>query len=239
VGRFELADRGTLFLDEVGELSLDAQAALLRVLQEREFDRVGGSQPVRVDVRVIAATNRDLAADVVTGRFRADLYYRLNVFPIHAPPLRARRDDVPRLIAAFVEEASRRLRKPLRAVSPDALEVLVAYDWPGNVRELQNVVERAAILAHGDRIEAADLPSLRPRVASLPVAAPPPPPSAGEARDAGSLREVERQHILRMLAETEWVIEGAAGAAARLGLRPSTLRSRMAKLGIRRALPGR
>jgi transcriptional regulator with GAF, ATPase, and Fis domain len=227
-GRFELADGGTLFLDEVGELAPDAQAALLRAIQEREFERVGGSELVRVDVRVVAATNRDLAAEVAAGRFRADLYYRLNVFPIEAPPLRARPGDVPRLVAAFVEAAGRRLHKPLRGTSPEALAALDAYDWPGNVRELQNVIERAAILSAGARIELADLPPLRrPREPAREQ-------RPADAGDAASLREVERRHIERVLAESDWTVEGAAGAAARLGLRPSTLRSRMAKLGVRR-----
>ncbi len=227
-GRFELADRGTLFLDEVGELPPDAQAALLRVLQEREFERVGGAQAVKVDVRVIAATNRTLQTEVAAGRFRADLYYRLGVFPIEAPPLRARPGDVALLVAAFVESAGARLHKPLRGVSPEALAMLDAYEWPGNVRELQNVVERAAILARGERIELADLPPLTARPATPTSVAVQP-----VASDA-SMREVERAHVVRVLEETGWTVEGASGAAARLGLQPSTLRSRMAKLGLRR-----
>ena len=226
-GRFELADGGTLFLDEVGELPPDAQAALLRVLQEREFERVGGSEVVRVDVRVIAATNRDLPSEVAAGRFRADLYYRLHVFPIEAPPLRERPGDVALLVAAFVEAAGRRLHKPLRGAAPETLAALEAYPWPGNVRELQNVIERAAIVARGDRIALEDLGPLRPSL-SREERAP------AKAPAAASLREVERLHIAQVLRETGWTIEGAAGAAARLGLRPSTLRSRMAKLGVRR-----
>ena len=233
IGRFELAHRGTLFLDEIGELSLEAQAAMLRVLQEREFERVGGSEPVRVDVRVIAATNRDLQNAVAAGRFRADLFYRLNVFPIVAPPLRDRAGDVPLLAAEFVRRASRRLRKPLRGIAPDAVALLAQYDWPGNVRELENVIERAAILARGDRIEVANLPALTPRTPAIPTST----ASAvvnESTDDASALVAVEREHIQRILRETHGKIEGPAGAAARLGLRPSTLRSRMAKLGIER-----
>ena len=237
IGRFELANHGTLFLDEVGELTLDAQAAMLRVLQEREFERVGGNQRVRVDVRVVAATNRDLAHDVSTGRFRADLYYRLNVFPVVAPPLRDRHDDVPLLAAEFLARASRRLRKHVRGVAPDALAMFSNYDWPGNVRELENVIERAAILTQTDRIEIANLPPLRPRV-NFTAAPPATTIAVTDAKPKGgsnALRDIEREHIARVMRETDGVIEGPDGAAARLGLHPSTLRSRMAKLGIRRS----
>jgi transcriptional regulator with GAF, ATPase, and Fis domain len=234
IGRFELAHRGTLFLDEIGELPLDAQAAMLRVLQEREFERVGGSEPVRVDVRVIAATNRDLHAAVAAGRFRSDLYYRLNVFPIVAPPLRERLDDVPLLAAEFVARASRRVGKALRGIAPEAVTVLANYDWPGNVRELENVIERAAILARTDRVEVENLPMLTPggsisRIANMPATVPAKPSEA-----PSSLVDVEREHILHILRETNGMIEGKNGAAARLGMKASTLRSRMAKLGIRR-----
>ena len=224
IGRFELADRGTLFLDEVGELPAEAQAKLLRALQEREIERVGGDAPIHVDVRVVAATNRDLEADVRSGRFRADLYYRLAVFPLRVPPLRDRRDDVPLLVDRFVQRQARRLGKPLRAVSQAALERLVAYDWPGNVRELQNVIERAAILSPGPVVDVDVLPMLT-RAGATEAPAPPAP---------GSLVEVERRHIEGVLDQRDWVIEGAGGAAAALGVRASTLRSRMAKLGIRR-----
>ncbi len=227
VGRFELADRGTLFLDEVSELSIEAQAKLLRVLQEREIEPVGAREPIRVDVRVVAATNRDLEADVRSGRFRADLYYRLAVFPIEVPPLRARREDVPALVDAFLRRESARLGKPLEGITDEALARLVDYDWPGNVRELSNVIERAAILARGPRVDTSELPPLR---SAAPNAAPATPAMPATR----SLVDAERAHIVRVLEEHGWVVEGAGGAAAALGLRPSTLRSRMQKLGIRR-----
>jgi transcriptional regulator with GAF, ATPase, and Fis domain len=228
LGRFELADGGTLFLDEIGEVPLDIQPKLLRVLQEREFERVGGTQTVRVDVRIVAATNRDLAQEVEEGRFRADLYYRLAVFPIEVPPLRARKHDIEPLALAFAVELSKRLGKTVRALSPKALARLIAYDWPGNVRELYNVIERASIVARHDVLQDTDLPPLAP----APVAASP-PGTIGTGNDA-SLEVVERTHITRVLERTNWVVEGRAGAARVLGLAPSTLRSRMAALGIRR-----
>ncbi|TMH69676.1 MAG: sigma-54-dependent Fis family transcriptional regulator [Betaproteobacteria bacterium] len=212
-GRFELADGGTLFLDEVGELPLEAQAKLLRVLQSGEFDRVGGTRALHADVRVIAATNRDLQAQVTAGRFRSDLYYRLNVFPITVPPLRERRGDIPGLAQHFAAKASRKLGKPLRDLSGTFLERAGAYDWPGNIRELENMVERALILADGELL--------------FPAAA----PAAG---DAESLEDVERSHIRSVLERTRWVIEGDKGAARILGLNPSTLRGRLRKLGIRK-----
>lgn len=223
-GRFELAHQGTLFLDEIGDLPLEAQAKLLRVMQEREFERVGGSRSIVVDVRIVAATHRDLAAAVAAGQFRADLYYRLNVFPLTVPPLRARKDDLPALARGFLQRLAPRLGKIFTDLSDLALRRLQDYDWPGNVRELQNVIERAAILSPGPLIDIEPLgPEDGPSVA--------PPPSA--ASDA-TLEAVEREHILRVLDSTQGVIEGARGAAARLGLRPSTLRSRMQKLGIPR-----
>jgi formate hydrogenlyase transcriptional activator len=220
-GRFELADGGTLFLDEVGELPLDTQAKLLRVLQEREFERVGGSRSLRVDVRVIAATNRDLQSQVAAGRFRSDLYYRLNVFPIVVPPLRERRDDVPRLVQHFAAKAARKLGRTLDGVSPAFIERASAYDWPGNIRELENVVERAMIMSRGPMLDGAALlsPSAGPTApAPMPVAA--------------TLEEMERVHIRRVLEDTHWQIEGDRGAARALGLNPSTLRGRLRKLGI-------
>jgi DNA-binding NtrC family response regulator len=228
-GRFELADGGTLFLDEVGELPLEAQAKLLRVLQEQEFERVGGTRTLRADVRLIAATNRDLAARAAAGDFRSDLYYRLNVFPVTVPALRERREDIPPLLAHFLARSARKLGRSFDGVSPAFLERAMAYDWPGNVRELENVVERAAILARGPLLE-----SLEPFGAGGPVAAraAPRPPDASVA---GTLEDVERAHIQRMLAQTRWVIEGKQGAAALLGLNPSTLRGRMRKLGIRKS----
>jgi DNA-binding NtrC family response regulator len=225
-GRFELADGGTLLLDEVGELPLEAQAKLLRVLQEHEFERVGGTRSLRADVRVVAATNRDLARQVDAGAFRSDLYYRLNVFPLALPPLRERREDIPGLIRHFVGRAARKLGKPLEGPSPAFLARAAAYDWPGNVRELENVVERAAILARSALLEPDG---------SFPVragAGPEPRPPA--RHDNARLQAVERDHILGVLEETHWVIEGEKGAARVLGLNPSTLRARLHKLGIQR-----
>jgi predicted ATPase len=225
-GRFELADRGSIFLDEVGELPPDTQVKLLRVLQEHEFEPVGASRPVRVDVRVIAATNRDLEAMVKAGSFRADLFYRLNVFPIPVPALRDRRDDVPLLVAFFLTTLAKRLGKPLEGFTAQSLERLRQYHWPGNVRELQNVVERAAILASGPIVDLQ--PELLPTVGA-PIAMP----------DALlSLEDLERAHILEVVRSTRWTIEGAKGAASILGLHPNTLRSRMKKLGIARGTHG-
>ena len=221
-GRFELADGGTLFLDEVGELPADAQAKLLRVLQEREFERVGGTAPVRVDVRVIAATNRDLAAMVKARAFREDLFYRLNVFPVRLPPLRDRPDDIPLLVHFFAARFAARFGKRFDAIGPDTLGLLSVYPWPGNVRELENVLERAVILADGPVLE------IDPEV--LPVV-----PAAAEADPAGrSLHAVERDHVLAALRQADWVIEGPNGAARALGLHPNTLRSRLKKYGIAR-----
>jgi transcriptional regulator with GAF, ATPase, and Fis domain len=226
IGRFELAHGGTLLLDEIGELPLDIQSKLLRVLQEQEFERVGGSQPLRVDVRLVAATNRDLPAEVRAGRFRADLFYRINIFPIAVPALRERRADIPLLAAAFLRQKARQLGKALMGLTPEAEARIVAYDWPGNVRELHNVLERAAILARGDRIGLAELPAL------LPAATPPLTEAAPPQDD--SLVAIERAHVLRVLAQTGWTIEGKKGAAAILGVPPSTLRSTLTRLGIKR-----
>ncbi|MGH7266806.1 MAG: sigma 54-interacting transcriptional regulator, partial [Candidatus Rokuibacteriota bacterium] len=228
IGRFELADRGTLFLDEVGELAPETQVKLLRVLQEREFEPVGSSQTVRVDVRVIAATGRDLEEAVRAGRFRSDLYYRLNVFPLKVPPLRERPEDVPQLVTFFLDRFSRTFNRRIEGVAPETLERLRRYPWPGNVRELQNVIDRGVILARGPvlTLESDVLPGLPPGA----VAGPPPGPSAG----APSLEEVERRHILAVLGRTDGVIEGPNGAARILALHPNTLRSRMKKLGITR-----
>ncbi len=248
-GRFKLADGGTIFLDEVGELPLETQVKLLRVLQEQEFEPVGSSQTVGVDVRVIAATNRDLSALVAAGKFRSDLFYRLNVFPVAVPPLRERQGDVSLLAAFFVQRFARKFGKPVKRLSEEALRRLASYSWPGNIRELQNVIERALVLSQGNTVElAADFaPTPGPRGTSpgrLPDhdsklhpqktmsgedAPPRPVPS--------SLFEVERQHIESVLAQTGWMIEGERGAARLLNLSPSTLRSRMQKLGLKR--PGR
>ena len=220
MGRFELADGGTLFLDEVSELPPEAQVKLLRVLQEQELEPVGSSRTVRVDVRVIAASNRRLDEAVRAGRFRADLLYRLDVFPVEVPPLRERRSDIPLLVSFFLGRLAKRLGKPLEGVSAEAMGQLAAYPWPGNVRELQNVLERAAILATGKVLSVAE---------HLVGAGPP----LGET-DEATLQGVERAHIVRTLQATAWVIEGPRGAARTLGMHPNTLRSRMKRLGIAR-----
>jgi DNA-binding NtrC family response regulator len=220
-GRFELADGGTIFLDEVGELPLDTQVKLLRVLQEQEFERVGSSRTTKVDVRVLAATNRSLAEAVRDGAFRSDLYYRLNIFPLTIPPLRDRMDDIPLLVQTFLTRFSVKLRKPLERLSGESLTKAMQYSWPGNIRELQNVIERAAILANGPIVEIEDVLESRPMDVS-------------ESGPLSTLEEVEKHHILRVLEATHGIIEGAKGAAAILGLNPSTLRSRMQKLGIRK-----
>jgi DNA-binding NtrC family response regulator len=222
-GRFELADGASLFLDEVGELPLDTQAKLLRVLQEREFERVGGTRSLQVDVRVIAATNRDLQSQVAAGHFRSDLYYRLNVFPITVPPLRERRSDIPRLVQHFAVKAARKLGRALEGVSPSFIERASAYDWPGNIRELENVVERSMIMLRGALLDGSDL------LAPAPAAA-----KATVLSSNGTLEEMETAHIRRVLEDTRWQIEGDRGAARILGLNPSTLRGRLRKLGIRK-----
>ncbi len=224
-GRFELAHGGTLLLDEVGELALDLQAKLLRVLQERELERVGGSQTVRVDVRVIAATNRNLLDMVARGTFREDLYYRLNVFPLALPPLRERPRDIAILVHAFVRQFARQAGKRIDGVTPEAMRRLESYRWPGNVRELQNVVERAVILARGRTLGLEALPDLGPALVE-----PARPLLAGPL----TVDEVERAYVTRTLVETDWVIEGDRGAARRLGLHPNTLRSRLKRWGIKR-----
>jgi formate hydrogenlyase transcriptional activator len=220
-GRFALADGGTIFLDEVGELPPDTQVKLLRVVQEQEFEPVGSSTTVRVNVRVVAATNRDLSAAVAAGRFRGDLYYRLAVVPIHVPPLRERPGDV-RLLASFlVQKIARRLGRPVPSISERTMEMLAEYDWPGNVRELQNVIERAVVLSRGDSLTIPEsLPASRDRSPSTDAAT--------------TLEEAERRHIERVLREKNWTIEGERGAARALDIHPNTLRSRLQKLGIRR-----
>ena len=222
-GRFELADSGTIFLDEVAELPLETQATLLRALQEGEFERVGGTTTVRTDVRVVAATHRDLTEMVDQGRFRADLFYRLNVVPIRLPPLRERRRDIPQLVDAFLAQLSQRLGRPIRGVSADSMRRLMNYPFPGNIRELQNVLERAAILSTGPILEVDTLRSTHADAASRQPA---------EATPSDSLAEQERHHILRTLRAHRWQIAGADGAAQALGLHPNTLRSKMQRLGI-------
>jgi DNA-binding NtrC family response regulator len=222
-GRFELADGGTVFLDEIGELPLAAQAKLLRVLQEGEFERVGGTRPLRIDVRVIAATNRNLQAEVAAGRFRQDLFYRLDVVPIVMPPLRERREDIEPLLRHFAERAARRLGRPLAGIAPAFIERALAHDWPGNIRELENLVERVLIVTSDPVLDARELLV---------------PPATGngtaQASADATLEQVEREHVLRTLQAVRWQIEGAGGAAQRLGLNPSTLRGRLRKLGIRK-----
>ena len=230
IGRFELADGGTIFLDEVGDLPLETQVKLLRVLQEREFEAVGSNRTLRVNVRVIGATNRNLEEAVAAGRFRADLFYRLNVVPLRVPALRDRRRDIPQLVMFFLARFAKEFGKPLEMVSQASMDRLVAYDWPGNVRELQNIIERAAVLSSGRMLELG--PDLLP-VGVAAAAAPRP------GTTPGTLVDMERQHIQEALELSRWVIEGAAGAAKSLGLHPNTLRSRMAKLGITRPPHGR
>jgi formate hydrogenlyase transcriptional activator len=224
-GRFELANQGTIFLDEVGELPPETQVMLLRVLQERAVERVGGSEPIPLDVRVVAATHRDLAAAMRAGRFRADLFFRLNVFPIHVPPLRERRADIPDLVRHFLHAFGRRLGKAVSHVSPATLTLLTEYPWPGNVRELENLVERAMIVTAGDTLQV-DPHWLRPEPAG---------PISGAA--AVGLAELERRAIVDALAHCHGKIYGPDGAAAALGLRPTTLYGKMRKHHISRQPP--
>jgi transcriptional regulator with GAF, ATPase, and Fis domain len=215
-GRFEVADGSTIFLDEIGDLPLELQAKLLRVLEHGEFERLGSTRTLRVDVRVVAATNRDLSAMVRTGAFREDLYYRLNVFPITVPPLRARPEDIPLLVWTFVREFAQAQGKTIDQIAKQSMERLRRYLWPGNVRELRNIIERATILSAGPTLHV-DLPT------PLDSKAP-----------GMTLEEVERRHIIAVLDEVRWRIRGDGGAAQRLGLKPSTLESRMRKAGIKR-----
>jgi len=229
LGRFELANGGTVFLDEVGELPLEAQVKLLRVLQEQEFEPVGSSRTVKVNVRVIAATNRNLDQATAEGKFRADLLYRLNVFPIDVPPLRERRSDLALLVGFFSAALSRKLGKPIHGFNPHSLQRVMQYSWPGNIRELQNVVERAAILAQGPVL---DLSGTVLGDSTLAVPEPSPVATMPPPADAAPLEDVQRLHIISVLKQTGGVVEGARGAATILGLHPNTLRSRMKKLGI-------
>jgi formate hydrogenlyase transcriptional activator len=222
IGRFELASTGTIFLDEVGEIPLDLQPKLLRVLQEREFERLGSSRTLRTDARLIAATNRDLGAMVGEQTFRSDLYYRLNVFPIHVPALRERREDIPFLVRHFVQHFARNMKKQIDTISSETMTALVHYSWPGNIREMQNVVERAVILSRG-RVLHIPSTDLKSRLAE-----------AGDTNGSATLEEVERRHILLVLEQANWVFAGPNGAAARLGIKRPTLQFRMAKLGIAR-----
>jgi formate hydrogenlyase transcriptional activator len=219
VGRFEVANGSTLCLDEIGELPMEVQAKLLRVIQHNEFERLGSSHTTRVDVRIIATTNRDLEEEVRKGRFRQDLYYRLNVFPITVPPLRQRKEDIPLLVPAFIARYSRKLGKQITSIAKETMKALQDYPWPGNVRELESIIERAVILCPGPVLQLADRLEVSPtRLSSI----------------MRTLEETERNQILKILSETRWRIEGKDGAAAILGLHPSTLRARMHKLGILR-----
>jgi transcriptional regulator with GAF, ATPase, and Fis domain len=234
-GRFKLADGGTIFLDEVGELPLDTQVKLLRVLQEQEFEPTGSSRTTKVDVRVVAATNRDLAEMVRAGGFRADLFYRLSVVPLQVPPLRDRAADLPLLVTFFVQKCAKKLGKPIHSVSEDVMRRLANYSWPGNVRELQNVIERAVILSPGSSLVLADELSAPPTpTAPVSAAKSKTPETAVPFANVGALDEVERRHIESVLNQSQWKIEGERGAARILGVNPSTLRSRMQKLGIQR-----
>jgi formate hydrogenlyase transcriptional activator len=223
IGRFEVADKGTLFLDEVGDIPPALQPKLLRVLQEQEFERLGSTRTQHVDVRLVAATNRDLTDMVKQGEFRIDLYYRLNVFPILLPPLRARREDIPALVTHFVESFTRRMGKHIDHIPPNTMSALSSYQWPGNIRELQNLIERAVILSN-DGV----LPNPVPAAEIQGVIS---------TQAATTLRDSERTLILRTLEAVGWVIGGPKGAAARLGLKRPTLIHKMKKLGISRPLP--
>ncbi len=217
VGRFEIANGSTLCLDEIGELPLDLQAKLLRVIQHGQFERLGSSQTIKVDVRIIATTNRDLEEEIRKGRFRQDLYYRLNVFPITVPPLRQRKEDIPLLVETSIERYSKKLGKQITSIRKETMKTLQDYPWPGNVRELESIIERAVILCPGPVLQLAD----KLEVSSLALSS-----------AVRTLEETERNQILKILTETLWRIEGKNGAAAILGLHASTLRSRMHKLKI-------
>jgi formate hydrogenlyase transcriptional activator len=220
IGRFELAHQGTIFLDEVGDIPLELQSKLLRVLQEQEFERLGSTKTIKVNIRLVAATNRELAQMVSDKQFRSDLYYRLNVFPITVPSLRERPEDIPLLVRYFAQKYAQRMNKRIETIPTDALAALSKYHWPGNIRELENLIERSVILSHGTDLRV-PLGELKVRNTT---------PSDGEA----TLEAAERRHILRALEETEWIIGGASGAAARLGMKRTTLQSRIKKLGISR-----
>ena len=228
IGRFEMANGGTLFLDEIGDIPLELQPKLLRVLQEQEFERVGSTQTSRVNVRIVAATSRELPRMVAGREFRPDLYYRLSVFPLRVPPLRERADDIPRLVRHFVSHYSRRVGKQVTEVPDEAMGILQSYHWPGNVRELQNVVERAVILSPG-RVLRSSLDELQQSSQTTEAV------GLEASDDPTTLEEVQREHIIRALAATNWVIGGPKGAGARLGLARTTLIAKMHKLGITRA----
>ncbi len=224
IGRFELANGGTLFLDEVGDIPLELQSKLLRVLQEQEFERLGGTRTIRVNVRIVAATNCDLAKMVADKHFRRDLYYRLNVFPLVLPPLRERQDDIPRLARHFTHRFARRMHRKIETIPSTVMDALLRYSWPGNVRELQNVIERAVILSTGSALQ----------VSMSDVQIVPVPIDTEDSCEPITLIDAERQHILTALTATGWVVGGPKGAAARLGMKRSTLQMKMQKLGISR-----
>ena len=223
MGRFELADNSTLFLDEIGEMPMELQTKLLRVLQDSEFERLGGAKTIKVNVRIISSTNRNLEEEIRKGRFREDLFYRLNVFPITIPPLRQRKEDIPLLVDYFVAKFNKKTGKRIETVSKDVLNTLQEYNWPGNVRELESVIERAVITSQGTGLQILDRFEKSLQAGDQ------------EAGDGKGLAELERDHILQTLEKTEWRIEGKKGAAAMLGINPSTLRGRMRKVGIRRS----
>jgi len=233
IGRFEMAHTGTLFLDEIGDLPLALQPKLLRVLQEQEFERLGSGRTHRIDVRLVAATHRDLMEMIVRKGFRSDLYYRLNVFPIELPALRERSDDIPELISHFVHVFARRMRKSIRLIPPETMTAFISYSWPGNIRELQNLIERAVIRSN-DGVLTNPMPPIFARTPVLPVK-PTPPPSPAVA----TLRDSTRSLIMQTLEDTRWVIGGPEGAAARLGLPRTSLISKMKKLGISRPRSGK
>jgi formate hydrogenlyase transcriptional activator len=235
IGRFEVADGGTIFLDEIGEIPLELQTKLLRVLQEREFERLGSSRTIRTDARLIAATNRDLEAMVSEQKFRSDLFFRLDVFPVHVPSLRERDGDIPLLARHFTQQFSRRMKKPIETIPTAAMDALCRYHWPGNIRELQNVIERAVIISTGPALSV-DVADLKFPKGGPPSAEKPASPKSTNGALHDILEETERQQILRAVKQSNWIVSGPNGAAARLGMKRSTLQKRMHKLGIARGL---
>jgi len=224
IGRFEAANGGTLFLDEIGDLALDLQVKLLRVIQEQEFERLGSTRSIRVNVRLVAATHRDLEQMVENKEFRADLYYRLGVFPISVPPLRERREDIPVLVRHFVAKYAERMNKVVNDISPETMDAMAAYQWPGNVRQLQNFIEHGVIVSAGPLFDP-PLSQLRTQKASAP-------------KNSKTLEDATRDHVLQTLEETRWVVGGRHGAAARLGIARTTLIAKMRRLGIELSRPG-
>jgi formate hydrogenlyase transcriptional activator len=226
IGKFELADGSTLFLDEIGEMPLELQVKLLRVLQEKEIERIGGRDMIPVDVRIIAATNRDLEKEVDEGRFRADLYYRLNTFPISLPLLRDRPDDIPLLAVHFIQKLSKKIGTKITTVSRDVLEQLMNYDWPGNIRELEHVIERSILLSDDNKLRQIHLPRRRQKGAAE---------GSGNRPGVKTIEEIERDHIISVLRQCKGRVAGFAGAAKSLGVPPSTLTSKLKRLGIQKA----